>query len=91
MAGVTGIGRTSGTHFVLNGSENFEADGDVPNTLRLQGDYRLIPPSPITPPNPIIPRNPIVPINFALQVDENGIATSALAIVGECTTDICGD
>jgi hypothetical protein len=91
MAGVTGIGRTSGTHFVLNGSENFEADGDVPNTLSFAGEYRLVPPSPIIPPNPIVPPTPIVPISFAVQVDQNGIATSALAIVGECTTDICGD
>jgi hypothetical protein len=80
MAGVSGIGRTSGQHFVLNGSENFEADGDVPNTLNLKGEYRLIPP------------DPIVPINFTVQVDQNGIATSALATIGECTTDLaCGD
>ncbi len=85
MAGVSGIGRTSGQHFVLNGSENFEADGDVPNTLNLQGEYRLIPP------NPIIPPTPVMPVNFTVQVDENGIATSALAVVGECSTDICPD
>lgn len=86
MAGVTGIGRTSGQHFVLNGSENFEADGDVPNTLNLQGEYRLVPP------NPIIPPNPIMPVSFTLQVDQNGIATSALATIGECTTDlVCGN
>ena len=91
MAGVSGIGRTSGSHFVLNGSENFEADGDIPNTLNLQGEYRLVPPNPITPPNPIIPPNPILPINFTVQVDENGIATGATAVVGECTTDICPD
>jgi hypothetical protein len=92
MAGVSGIGRTSGMHFVLNGSENFEADGDLPNTLSLQGDYRLIPPNPVVPPSPIIPPTPVVPINFALQLDENGIATSALAVVGQCTSaDICGD
>ena len=49
MAGVSGIGRTSGQHFVLNGSENFEADGDIPNTLNLQGTYRLTPvPPPIS-------------------------------------------
>lgn len=91
IAGVSGIGRTSGQHFALNGSENFEADGDVPNTLNLQGEYRLVPPTPIVPPNPIIPPNPIVPINFTVQVDENGIATSALATLGECTTDVgCG-
>lgn len=88
MAGVTGVGRTSGQHFVLNGSENFEADGDIPNTLDLQGTYRLGPtPPPITQgPNP----PPIVPINFTVQVDENGIATSALATVGECSADVCG-
>ena len=91
MAGVSGIGRTSGQHFVLNGSENFEADGDVPNTLDFQGEYRLIPPNPITPPSPITPPNPIVPINFTVQVDENGIATSALATAGECSVDVgCG-
>jgi hypothetical protein len=90
MAGVTGIGRTSGQHFVLNGSENFEADGDLPNTLNFQGTYRLSPhPPPIsqTPEGP-----PIVPINFTVQMDKNGIATSALATLGECTTDLgCGD
>lgn len=92
MAGVTGTGRTSGQHFVLNGSENFEADGDLPSTLNLQGEYRLIPPTPITPPNPIIPPDPIMPVSFTVQVDQNGIATSALATVGECTTDIsCGN
>jgi hypothetical protein len=86
MAGVSGVGRTSGQHFVLNGSENFEADGDVPNTLSFAGEYRL------TPPNPIIPPNPIMPVNFTVQLDENGIATSALANIGECTTDLaCGD
>jgi hypothetical protein len=86
MAGVSGIGRTSGQHFVLNGSENFEADGDVPNTLSFAGEYRLIPPNPITPPSPILP------LDFTVQVDGNGIATSALATVGECTSvDVCGD
>jgi hypothetical protein len=85
MAGVSGVGRTSGTHFVLNGSENFEADGDIPNTLTLQGEYRLVPP------NPIIPPSPIVPINFTVQVDQSGIATGALATIGACTTDICAE
>ena len=86
MAGVSGVGRTSGQHFVLNGSENFEADGDVPNTLSLAGEYRFIPSTPIIPPNPI------VPINFTVQVDGNRIATSALASIGECTADIaCGN
>jgi hypothetical protein len=51
MAGVSGVGRTSGQHFVLNGSENFAADGDVPNTLSFAGEYRMTPPNPITPPN----------------------------------------
>lgn len=88
MAGVSGVGRTSGQQFVLNGSENFEADGDVPNTLDLQGSYRLSPtPPPISQsPNP----PPIVPINFTIQVDENGIATSAVATVDECSADVCG-
>lgn len=86
MAGVTGVGRASGQHFVLNGSENFEADGNVPNTLNLQGTYRL------TPPDPIIPPDPIMPVNFTVQLDQNGIATSALATIGECTADLaCGD
>ena len=91
MAGVSGIGRSSGTHFVLNGGENFEAAGDVPNMLDLQGEHRLIPTTPIVPPNPIIPPNPIVPINFTVQIDENGIATSALAMLGDCSADLgCG-
>jgi hypothetical protein len=90
MAGVSGIGRTSGQHFVLNGSENFEADGDVPNTLSFAGEYRL---GPSPPPISQIPQGPpIVPISFTVQVDENAIATSALATVGECTTDLeCGN
>lgn len=86
VAGVSGVGRTSGQHFVLNGSENFEADGDLPNTLNLQAEYRLIPP------NPVVPPNPIMPVSFTVQVDANGIATSALATIGECTTDLgCGN
>jgi len=86
MAGATGIGRTSGRRFILNGSENFEADGDVPNTLNFEGEYRLIPPYPIIPPDPIMP------VNFTVQVDGNGIASSELASVGECTTDLsCGN
>lgn len=68
MAGVSGVGRTSGQHFVLKGSENFEADGDLPNTLNLQAEYRLIPP------NPVIPPNPIMPVSFTVEVDANGIA-----------------
>lgn len=83
MAGVSGIGRTSGTHYALNGSENFEADGAVPNTLSLQGEYRLIPP------NPIIPPTPVVPINFTVQVNESAVATGATAALGECTKDVC--
>lgn len=74
----------------FNGSENFEADGDVPNTLTLQGTYRL---SPIPPPISQGPTGPpIMPISFTVQVDQNGIATSASATVGECTTDLgCGN
>lgn len=90
VAGVTGIGRTSGQHFVLNGSENFEADGDIPNTLTLQGTYRLGPEPPLISQGPEPP--PIVPINFTVQVDQSGIATSASAAVGDCTVDLgCGD
>ena len=43
----------------------------------------------------LVPRNPtvtptlILPVNFSVQVDENGIATSAVGTVGECTTDVC--
>ena len=85
MAGATGIGRTSGQHFVLNGSENFEFDGAVPSTLNFQGLYRLIPP------NPIIPPTPIMPVEFTVQVDQNGIATRAMAVVGECSADVCGN
>lgn len=85
MAGVNGIGRTSGTHFVLNGSENFELDGELPQSLTVVGQYRFIPPSPIIPPNPVMP------VNFTLQVDENGVATAAVATVGQCSVDVCDE
>ncbi len=83
MAGVTGIGRTSGQQYVLNGSENFEFDGTLPAYLQFQGSYRLIPPTPIVPPSPI------VPVDFTVQINESGVASGAIASVGTCTTDVC--
>jgi hypothetical protein len=40
----------------------------------------------------IPPSNPILPVNFTVQVDENGAATSALANIGKCRSDFsCGN
>lgn len=80
MAGITGIGRTSGTQYVINGSENFELSSALPASLQFQGLYRLIPGNPIIPGNPVSP-NPILPVFFALSVDETGTGSSALAVI----------
>ena len=80
----------TGSFFLNTGDQSSSEWVDFSGDVHLV--VQAIPPDPIIPPSPITPPNPIVPINFIVQVGENGIATGALATVGECTTDLgCGD
>lgn len=93
MAGVEGVGRTTGRRYELTGAEDFEFDGALPASPFFQGGYRLTPtPPPIREspdPPPIIPSPPpILPVDFSLTIEGSGIATQAAASVGSVgTTD----
>jgi len=80
MAGVTGLGRTSGQQYVINGDENFEFDNTLPAALQFEGHYRLIPGNPVIPGNPIAP-SPVLPVAFSVSLDEAGVVGNVAAVV----------
>ncbi|HEY3137300.1 MAG TPA: hypothetical protein VGL29_14825 [Blastocatellia bacterium] len=84
LAGVMGVGETSGLIYRLTGAQDFEFEEMLPISLFFLGSYRLTPGDPcrLLPVDPCRSEEHFLPVHFAVGISAEGAVTQAGARVG---------